>query len=271
MRLIPATVLAVLTLVFASPSMAKSMANSARWSGTVKVEGQLVVEKGATLTIEPGTKVTFLPGKLDEEGLAESGLLVKGTIVAKGAPGKRILFTSGAERPAPGDWGEIKLFGSTGSAFSGCDFRFGGWGLHLHDSDIKVENCTFSHNSYGGLRLKGGEVEITGCVIKDMDIGIRYWKSSPSIHHNAITGNKTGIFCRQEAGGSSINFNNIYGNTEYDIKLGDGQREDIDARMNWWGTKDTSYIRRKIYDREREGYIGNVVIEPSLPKRVALP
>ena len=153
MRLIAAIAIAVLSLVFASPCMAQSMSKNARWSGTVKVEGQLVVEKGATLTIEPGTKVEFLPGKLDEEGLAESGLLVKGTIIAKGAPGKRILITSGAERPAPGDWGEIKLFSSTGSAFSGCDFRFGGWGLHLHDSDIKIENCTFSHNSYGGLRL----------------------------------------------------------------------------------------------------------------------
>lgn len=271
MKLITAIALAVTTLVFASPSMAQSMADNVRWSGTVKVEGQLVVEKGATLTIEPGTKVTFLPGKLDEEGLAESGLLVKGTIIARGEPGKRILFTSGAERPAPGDWGEIKLVSSTGSAFYDCDFRYGGWGLHLHDSDIKVENCTFSHNSYGGVRGTGGGVEITGCVIKGMDIGIRYWKGSPSIHHNAITGNKTGIFLRQETEGATISFNNIYGNLEYDIKLGDGQKEDIDAKMNWWGGKAPAYIRRKIYDKQREGYIGNVIIEPSLPKRVALP
>jgi hypothetical protein len=271
MRFIPTVALAVLTLVFASPAMAQSMAKSARWSGTVKVEGQLVVEKGVTLTIEPGTNVVFLPGKLDEEGLAESGLLVKGTIIAKGTPGKRILFTSGAKHPAPGDWGEVKLLNSTGSAFGSCDFRFGGWGLHLHDSDIKVEGCTFSDNSYGGMRGQGGSVEITGCTLSGMEVGIRYWKSSPSIHHNTIMRNKTGIFLRQDAEGAMISFNNIFANTEYDIKLGDGQTKDVDASRNWWGTKETSYIRRKIYDKSREDYIGNVIIEPVLPQRVALP
>ena len=271
MRFITTIALALLTLAIARSAMAHTMSKDARWSGTVKVEGQLVVEKGATLTIKPGTKVVFLPGKLDEEGLAESGLLVKGTIVAKGTPGKRILFTSGAKHPAPGDWGEIKLIKSAGSAFGSCDFRFGGWGLHLHDSDIKVEGCTFVNNSYGGVRGTGGSVEITGCTFSDMEIGIRYWRSNPSIHHNTITRNKTGIFLRQDTGGVTISFNNIYGNSEYDIKLGDGQKENIDASRNWWGTKEVSYIRRKIYDKEREGYIGNVIIEPALAHKVVLP
>jgi len=267
----PTTAIVLLALAFASPALAQSIVKDARWSGDVRVKGQLVVEKGVTLTIEPGTKVNFLPGKLDEEGLADCGLLVKGAIVAVGKPGDRILFTSGAKHPAPGDWGEIKLIKSAGSAFSGCDFRFGGWGLHLHDSDIKVEGCTFSNNSYGGVRGTGGSVEITGCTFSDMEIGIRYWRSNPSIHHNTITRNKTGIFFRQETGGATICFNNIYGNHEYDIKLGDGQREDIDASRNWWGTNEVSYIRRKIYDKSREDYIGKVIIEPVLPQKVALP
>jgi hypothetical protein len=83
--------------------------------------------------------------------------------------------------------------------------------------------------------------------------------------------NKTGIFLRQEAEGVTIKFNNIYANTEYNIKLGDGQTEDVDASRNWWGTNDAPYIRRKIYDKEREGYIGRVIIEPVLPQKVALP
>src|SRR5512143_1759227 len=138
MRHLITVALIMVSVMLAHPAAAHSLTKSARWSGSVKVEGQRVVEKGVTLTIEPGTKVVLLPGKLDEQGLAESGLLVKGAIIAKGATGKRVLFTSGSERPAPGDWGEIKLFGSEGSVFYDCDFRFGGWGLHLHDSDIKV-------------------------------------------------------------------------------------------------------------------------------------
>ncbi len=261
---------ALVILISAAPVYAQSLGSDATWSGTVKVEGQLVVEKGVTLTIKPGTKVVFLPGKLDEEGLSDSGMLIKGAIVADGLADKRITFTSGADRPAPGDWGEIKLFGSAGSSFRDCDFSYGGWGLHLHDSDLTVACCTVTRNSFGGVRMKGGQVEVTGCRMEGMEIGIRYWKAGPSIHHNTITRNKTGIFCRQEGEGSTIKFNNIYGNSEYDMKLGDVQKEDVDATRNWWGTPEVSYIRKKIFDKERDEYIGRVLIEPPLAKQVEL-
>lgn len=242
---------------------AHSLKKDARWSGYVKVEGQLEVEPGVKLTIEPGTTVRFMPAKLDEEGLAECGLVVKGTIVADGLPGKRIRFTSGADRPKPGDWGEIKLMASKGSSFKDCDFRYGGWGLHVHHTKIKIDGCTFTRNSYGGLRGKGGKVELTGCTMKGMELGIRYWQGAPSIRRSEITGNKTGIFFREECEGSTISDNNIYGNSDYDIKLGEAQKGDIDARNNWWGGGSP-----KVYDRRRESYIGRVLTEPALKDKV---
>ena len=260
MRFLPA---ALFLLLLPALAQAHSLTKDARWSGDVRVRGQLVVGPGVKLTIEPGTTVRFMPGKLDEEGLAECGILVKGTIVANGRPGARILFTSGSESPKPGDWGEIKLLASPGSSFKDCDFRYGGWGLHIHDSEIKIEGCTFTRNSYGGVRGKGGKVELTGCTMKGMELGVRFWQGSPSIRHNEITGNETGIFCREECGGTSISFNNIYGNSDYDIKLGEAQKEDIDARNNWWGGGSP-----KVYDRKREGYIGRVITGPALKDRV---
>ena len=257
-------------LIAAQAAEAGSLAKDATWSGTVKVEGQLVVEKGATLTLKPGTRVEFVPGKMDEEGLADSGLVVKGAIAAKGLPGSRITFTSGAVRKRPGDWGEVKLLSSEGSAFDNCDFMFGGWGLHVHDSTLTISGCTFTNELYGGIRGIGGEVEITGCTITGLEVGIRFWKGAPSIHHNNITRNGTGIFCRQGMGGAAICMNNIYSNSEYDIKLGDLQKDDVDARRNWWGTTDINRIRGRIYDREREGYIGRVVIEPVLNGEVKI-
>ena len=247
---------------------AVTLSKNTHWSGRVTVEGQLVVDRKATLTIEPGTTVSFKPGKLDEEGLSDSGMVIKGTIVANGTTESRITFTSGSDRPQPGDWGEVKLFGSIGSSITACDFTYGGWGLHVHDTQVKIEDCTFTKNSYGGIRLKGGEVEITGCRITGVDIGIRYWLSSPSIHNNVITGNATGIFCRQGGEGSTITLNDIYRNSEYNIKLGDGQKEDVDARRNWWGSADVAEVRGRIYDRDREGYIGRVLIDPVLQKPV---
>ena len=265
-----AFITAAVLLVASHAAYAKSLTKDEVWSGKVKVEGQIVVEKGATLTIEPGTKVQFLPGKLDEEGLSDSGLVVKGAIVAKGRPDSRITFTSGAAAGKPGDWGEVKLIASDGSAIEYCDFNYGGWGLHVHDSKLTISHCTFTNNLYGGIRGIGGEVEIAFCAIRGLEVGIRYWKGAPSIHHNNTTGNGTGIFCRQDMGGAVICLNNIYWNTEYDIKLGDMQKEDVNAQRNWWGTTDIARIRNRIYDKSREGYIGRVLIEPVLQKEVSI-
>lgn len=265
------TIFAILFLVTTEAvCLPASLTADTVWSGTVHVEGQLVVEKGATLTINPGTKVLFKKAAPDEEGLAASGIIVKGTVVAAGLPGARITFTSGEVKPASGDWGEVKVSESAGSSFADCDFSYGGWGLHVHESDLKVLGCTFRDNSSGGIRGKAGNVEVTGCDIEGMDIGIRYWKGALYVHHNTISRNKTGIFLRQECGAAKIDHNNIYGNDDYDLKLGDGQKEDVDARYNWWGGVLITDIRGKIYDKSRETYIGRAMINPVLKEAVSI-
>ncbi|MHB8173629.1 MAG: right-handed parallel beta-helix repeat-containing protein [Nitrospirota bacterium] len=250
---------------FSAHARAGTLRNNTVWTGTVKVSGRLVVRRGVTLKIEPGTVVKFTPAKLDDTGLAECGMLVKGTIIADGSPGARINFTSGAAVPKPGDWGEIQLISSKGSSFRDCDFSYGGWGLHIHHTRIKIADCTFMHNSFGGVRGKGGKVEIADCILKGMQIGIRYWKGAPFIHNSEISDNRTGIFWRQGCEGASIKYNNFQGNKDYDIKLGEGQTKDIDARMNWWGGGNP-----KVYDRHRENYIGSVITKPALADKVKI-
>lgn len=260
-----AALTAVLLLCRAGGTVAaETIAEDTDWYGKVSVRGVLVVEKGATLTVAPGTVVCFEKAEPDEEGLAQSGLLVKGRIIARGADGGRISFTSGSASPAPGDWGEVKIFESPGSEFASCDFSFGGWGIHAHDSELTVTDCSFTENSFGGLRGKGGEVLIADSSFRGMDIGVRYWQGSPSLRGCTITGNTTGIFFRKDCEGANVHKNNIYGNREYDLKLGDAQEADIDVSGNWWGTSDVSEIRKKIFDRSREDYIGRALIEPVL-------
>lgn len=264
------TAIAMLAVISAGAHASQPITGDAAWSGVVVVDGLVEVAEGATLTIAPGTRVLFRKGSKDAEGLAGTGIIVKGNMVAEGGPGCRIMFTSAEDGPAPGDWGEIKIFNSAGSRFTGCDFSCGGWGLHVHDSVVTVKDCTFAGNEFGGLRGKGGTVEVTGSSFTGLDIGIRYWQGAPYIHHNVITGNETGIFCRQECEGARIVYNNIYANREYDLKMGDGHASDLDAANNWWGTTDVSAIRDRIFDHSREEYIGNAQIEPVLEREVEL-
>lgn len=263
-----AALAAAVLCVLAHGAGARTITEDTAWSGEVRVEGVLVVDDGATLTIAPGTVVSFEKAEPDEEGLAASGMLVKGRMIARGGEGGRIRFTSAAERPAPGDWGEIKIMESGGSEFTGCDFGYGGWGIHVHDSALAVTGCSFTKNLFGGVRGKGGDVEITGSSFTGMDIGIRYWQGSPRIRGCTITDNVTGIFFRKDCEGADVHGNNIHGNREYDLKLGDAQEADVDVSGNWWGTADVSEIRKRIFDRGREDYIGRALIEPVLTEPV---
>ncbi len=254
----------VAAVLFSARVRAGTLEANAVWTGTVKVSGRLLVKPGVTLKIEPGTVVKFVPAKPDDTGLAQCGMLILGTIIADGRPGARIRFTSAAQRPRPGDWGEIQIIRSKGSSFTDCDFRFGGWGLHMHHTKIKISGCTFMRNRFGGIRGKGGRVEIAGCILKGMHIGIRYLSGGPYIHNSDITDDRTGIFWRQGCN-PRIKYNNFQGNRDYDIKLGELQSGNIDARLNWWGDG-----RPKLYDRHRESYIGRVITKPALSARAKI-
>jgi hypothetical protein len=270
MRTAAAIAVVVMLVVFAARSGAAQVISAdTEWSDVVMVEGTVEVAEGATLTIKPGTRVLFAKGVQDDEGLAGTGMLVLGSVIALGEPGRHIRFSSIEDEPAPGDWGEVRILKSPDSRFVYCDFSYGGWGLHVHDSKVLVKDCSFEHNSYGGVRGKGGDVEVEGSFFTGMDIGIRYWQGKPHIRGNTITGNTTGIFFRQDCTGAKAEYNNIYGNREYDLKLGDGHDTDVDAANNWWGTADIARIRQKIYDKGREEYIGAAVIEPVLQGKVA--
>jgi hypothetical protein len=66
---------------------------------------------------------------------------------------------------------------------------------------------------------------------------------------------------REQGGGLQIRENNIFGNRDYNIRVGDFNREDIQATGNWWGTDDPA---ETIFDARREPGIGTVLYDPPL-------
>ena len=88
------------------------------WSSDViTVNGQIVVEAGASLTIAAGTTVTFEShgGDVNKVGLiitkAGNGTLPSGKLIANGTSSNPIVFTSNSSAPSAGDWGGIILVG----------------------------------------------------------------------------------------------------------------------------------------------------------------
>jgi len=220
----------------------------AAWYGAVAVERSLAVPPGVGLTLAPGTRVLFSRG---------AGLAVRGRLDAVGRREAPIFFT--AREPAgPGSWDEVLLEYAAGSRIRHCIFEFASWGLHSHFTNLTVADSLFRANE-GGLRFRSGPLEVLRSTFTGNAIGIRAYRGNAIIRENLITANEVGIFVREKGGGLTITANNLAGNREYAVRVGDFNDEDVSAPDNWWGPGDPSGY---LFDGRNEPGIGMVLFAP---------
>ncbi len=218
------------------------------WRGEIIINVNTSVMNNAILNIAPGTMVRFA---------RDTGLLIKGRMLAEGKPRQRIVFTS-LDKKAASEWDEIQLEYATGSVISNCVFEYANWGLHSHFTNLTISDSLFTNN-FGGMRFRSGPVVIKRSVFEHNSIGIRSYIGNAVIRDNVITKNETGIFVREKGGGLSITRNNIFDNSNYNIRVGDFNNEDVPARDNWWGSSEPLAT---LFDGRSEPGIGNVLFEP---------
>ncbi|HWR57265.1 MAG TPA: right-handed parallel beta-helix repeat-containing protein [Thermodesulfovibrionales bacterium] len=226
----------------------KTIETDTIWRGNIGIEGNIALVSGTNLAVLPGVNVSFS---------RNGGLKIRGRIMAIGGKNARITFTS-VDPKAAGDWDEILLEHADGSVFSHCTFENATWALHTHFTDLQVENCLFARN-YGGVRFRSGPLMVRHSIFTGNVIGLRAYMGNASILDNVITDNETGIFVREKGGGLTIARNNLFANRGYNIRVGDFNDEDVDARDNWWGDAAPS---ETIFDGRREPGIGKVNFEP---------
>jgi hypothetical protein len=183
----------------------------------------VIVEEGATLTIEPGVEVKFAAHRDDSEGGSDSSLselIIYGGLNAIGTATNRIKFTSNADSPAAGDWGGIKftLYGSYGP-------------LLIYYSDIKyadigitggspyrrpplIDNCIISDSNTGirGVGMGDGSITITNSNIGS-SISVSSQGFGVTIINNLIGG---GIFLNTQDVYGTIKYNTITGGISRD-------------------------------------------------------
>jgi hypothetical protein len=107
-----------------------------RWRGNIRLIGDVIIDKGATLIIDPGTTVKFsmrdhFQGGEDTE---RCELIVRGKLVAKGTERRKIRFTSDSRNPKMdpkprnprrGDWYGIRTEGTSAKVeIEACEIRY---------------------------------------------------------------------------------------------------------------------------------------------------
>jgi parallel beta-helix repeat protein len=180
------------------------------------VTGNVSVQSGATLTIQPGTTVKFDSLK---------ALAVAGTLVACGTEGNPITFTSNRPSPAKGDWAYIYFANSSTDASLDRDCSGHGSGSIIQHAVIEYAGGA-SVGDNGALRIESSSPIIDHNTIQDSNSnGIRLWDSgaAPRITNNTISGNSgngivAGNFINS---GTTISGNTVTGNTGRGIYVDD--------------------------------------------------
>jgi len=161
------------------------------WSGTIYVTGDVVVEEGVTLTIEPGTRVLFANDRNDYpppkkegdrtparsieevirtgEGIDDtfmhfdplrtleyakyhSALIVLGSLSAVGELDRPIVFTSASLAPKYGDWKAINFGPKSKGRMDYCIVEWCRSGVTSAKADtVEVTNSVFRHLLYGAI------------------------------------------------------------------------------------------------------------------------
>ncbi|MDI6802492.1 MAG: right-handed parallel beta-helix repeat-containing protein [Bacteroidota bacterium] len=124
-----------------------------------RVVGNVTVNTGVTLTIEPGVVVKF------DSTLS---ITVNGTLLANGTPTVSIRFTTSNTIPSTGQWKQIRFLNSSStSRLTYCIFEYGGY---ENSSPIQmIPNAKLFHNknSYRFNSIQAIGIEGGGIVIPD--------------------------------------------------------------------------------------------------------
>lgn len=137
--------------------------NTTLSSGSWYFNGNVTVNAGVTLTIEPGAQIYFNSG---------SSLIINGTLSAIGTSSNSITFN----RNGPsGTWGGIQFNSSSSGNLQYCTIQYASYGIYCYNSSPSIAYCRLENNQNAGVNL--------------------YYYSSSSLYYNTIQNNYSGIVC----------------------------------------------------------------------------
>jgi len=121
------------------------------WEGDITIRGIVKVSRGVTLTIRPGTIISFTRFDRDGDGIGDNALFLQGRLIARGRKEAPIVFTSAELTKKRGDWNGLNIIVSdrVQNILEFCRIEYALQGLHSHFSNLTLSNCKFSNNFRG--------------------------------------------------------------------------------------------------------------------------
>jgi parallel beta-helix repeat protein len=217
------------------------------------LRGDITIQANSTLTIEPGVVLEFS---------GNNKFIVEGTLRAEGTANNPIIFKQSGKYFISGWYGIV--FKSKNPKDNSV-LKYGNiyqarFAIYCDGGSPQISYCTITANNIG-VHLWNSNAIISNNKISDnIENGLYIGSMNPTITNNLITMNNRGIVC-DYAPNPNIQQNDVYGNAEYDFYVSRTEN-DIQAPNNWWGTTNEPAIRQKIFDKQKDGSVGNVMINP---------
>ena len=270
-------VVAVIHILFGQTTIIKSplIKGQVRWSGNIKVLGDVTVARGARLIIDPGTVIKFATQDLHKSGTdpTRCELIVKGTLFARGQIDKKIIFTSAAKQPKMHDWYGIKILNFDQPAqfeYVVVEYAYNGFDIKKCNPLIRYSQIRYNYNA--GLRIAvRSRAKLIGNIIQDNGYSgvICETAAEPVLTDNVITKNQIGVIVFGTAkpnlgdlSSGSVNQgrNGLFENYEFDLYNHSSNL--IKAEGNSWGTEEKEQIMAHIFDRQDSPQYGLVDFNP---------
>lgn len=166
------------------------LAEDVTWRGRILITGVLTIAPQATVKIEPGTVISFIP---EPDGRQEGALLVKGRIAAVGTADKKIIFKAATSDVSQDAWQGIIVLGSEKlNVFEYCRIEGATVGLDSIFSTLSLKN-TFIHSCRTGARLQNSLFQAMNGGVSGSDMGFALLDSESYLRDVSCTGNIMGV------------------------------------------------------------------------------
>lgn len=188
-------------------------------SGSLYLADDVLVPKGSTLVLRPGTMVYVRvteSTKIDPEYLSPATeLLVRGSLRIEGTAEQPVRFLPVSEQTGEVLWSGITLDGASESRISGLELHLAEAGVQCINTSPVIIGSRFIGCRYGVIAQRQSSPQILGNQILRGEGGIFCWRDShPLIENNQILDNdEEGVFvdgsCRPQLRGNRIEGNDI--------------------------------------------------------------
>ncbi len=181
------------SIVYAQTHTTGNISEDTTWTAANSpyiIVGNILVNSGAILTIEPGVIVKVDPGFL---------LTIEGQLIAQGSDTNKIVFTSNSTTPSAGDWGYLFFHEPL------IDTAYDIDGNYLSGSIL--EHCIIEYagsNNFGAVRITNAHPFINYCTINN--------NASSGIYADSLSSTFKISNCLIAYNSSGNRANNINGN-----------------------------------------------------------